>query len=136
MAASEMYDFLSTVTPDVDVTLSLTPQGQIRESGTKNQIVHVADDNSREVVSLSDDSIFYLYVPYNALSEADAGTIFDMYHDAAKANGRENSIKFQHPTDGHTYVVKFDCDLDRVKQLAAIWGFAEIRFWVKGRVAD
>ncbi len=136
MAAFEMYDYVSTIAPDVDVTLSVTPQGVIVEDGLKNISVHEFIDGSEETIIMSDQSIFHVSLQWNALSESDSGTIFDIYHDANKACGTAKSFKWSHPTDGHTYVVKFRDSLRRFKHNAPIWGFYTLRLKVIGSIAD
>lgn len=136
MAAIEMYDYLSTVTPDNDVTLSVSPQKTLVELGTKNQTVHLADDDSEERISFSDDSIFYVTLQWPRKSETDLGTVLDFYYNTAKGNGRLKSFKWQHPTDGHVYVVRFDCNAERQIQIGNIHGFVNVKFKVLGRVLD
>lgn len=136
MAAAEPYDYLSTISADVNQTLVVDAQGKITETGYKNQVIHLADDNSEERITLTLGSIFFVSWPWNALSEADAGTILDLYHDPAKANGMGNSFKWQTPHDGHTYVVRFDCQLSRVGQSRSRWGYPSVRLKILGRIAD
>ncbi len=78
MAAKEMYDYLSTITPDYSTsTLSVTPQGLIQEDGDKHQVVHESDDTSEEVVSISDSSIFHCTLHFNHKSASDIGLIIE-----------------------------------------------------------
>ena len=133
MANFEMYDYISAATADYDYTLVLEAQSEIREHGKKNQIVHVGLDGSEERISLSTQSVFEVIYQYKALTESDSGTIFDLYHDSAKANGIVRTFKWTRG-DGHDYVVRFDCDLERIKDRARIWGFAEIKLKVTGKV--
>jgi hypothetical protein len=131
-----MYDFLSTVSSDYDYTLTLRARGTIIEDGYKNQVIHIGDDNSEERITLSSGSVFYIELPFSTLSESDSGTIFDIYHDPAKANGMGNSFKYT-AYDGHTYVVRFDCKLDRsLGPGSKIWGIPTVRLRVLGRIAD
>ncbi|MDD4060455.1 MAG: hypothetical protein PHW08_07130 [Kiritimatiellae bacterium] len=135
MAAAEMYDYLSTITADVDQTLAIDAQGSLTEEGSFNQVIHLADDASEERVTLSANPLFYVSWPWNVLTEAEAGTIFDLYFDAAKANGMGNSFKWT-AHDGHTYVVRFDCKLSRTGQAVSRWGYPSVRLRVLGRIAD
>lgn len=134
MAAAEPYDFLSTITADYDYTLSVSAQCDLTEEGYKNQTVHLADDNTEERITLATGSIFYISFPWNQLSEADSGTIFDLYHDATKANGIARSFRFAY--DGHTYVVRFDMKLSRVGNSTARWKLPSVRMRLLGRIAD
>jgi hypothetical protein len=141
MAAKEMYDYLSAVTPDVtSFTLGVSPydvvpQGSIREAGGKNQVVHTADDDSEERISFSAAPSFRVRIAFETLTEAEAGTLMDVYYDTAKADGMLKTFKWAHP-DGHTYVVRFDCDMERVRKRADVYGFAEITLRVLGRIND
>jgi hypothetical protein len=140
MAAKEMYDYLSPATADVAITLGggayeIHPQGVIAEIGIKNQEIHEADDNSEERISFSDDSIFRVQLNWEVVTESEAGTLIDFYYDAAKGNGRGNTFQWEHPTDGHTYVVRFDCDMERVRRAHDIYGILNITLRVLGYVA-
>ena len=136
MAAKEMYDYLSNVSADNNQTLSLAPQQVITEIGTKNQVIHLADDGSEERIGLATDSIFYVTLQWNNISESDSGTLVDFYHNASYGNARLESFKWSHPTDGHTYVVRFDSDLTRDLYLADIFGILNVRFKILGTIAD
>jgi len=134
--AFEPYDYVSTVTPDYDYTLTIKAQGEISEEGYKNQTIHRADDNSREVATLSTGSIFFVSFEWKQLSEADSGTIFDLYHDPAKANGMARSFKWGSLYDGHTYVVAFSGSLTRQGNAVSRWGIPSVKFEILGRIAD
>jgi len=141
MANAEMYDYLSTIAADVAITLgagsyAIHPQGTITETGDKNQIIHTADDDSEERVSLSDNSIFYVTFAWNTITGAESGSLMDLWHDPAKANGRQKSFMWAHPDDGHTYVVRFDCSLPRARRAYDIYGILKISIRVLGRIAD
>ncbi len=137
MAEFEMYDYVQSVNADYDTTtLSLRPQGVIYEDGSKSVEIHEGRDGSEEAVILSDQSVFYVRLQWNAISASESGDIFDLYHDPVKAAGTARSFKWEHPTDGHTYVVKFRDTLSRFKQNAAIYGFTTLRLKVMGRRPD
>jgi hypothetical protein len=136
MAAKELYDYLSTVTPDYSLsTLSVSPQGNVAEESSKDCAIHIGSDGSEERVSFGSSSIFHLTVNWNILSEDDSTTIFDFYNDSSKANGKNRSFKFTYG-DGHTYVVRFDCTLPRVGPKSTMYRFQGVRLRVLGRVAD
>lgn len=137
MAAKEMYDYLDIVAPDYSTTtLSVSPQRVFTEWGEKNQVVHLFDDGSERGISLSDDSIFTVRLQWADISEADAGTIVDFFHDTSKANGITRSFKWDHPTDEHTYVVKFRSALPRSIYVEGSHGITEVDLKVVGRIAD
>jgi hypothetical protein len=137
MAAHEIYDYLSAVavTPDYDAVLEISPQKVLYEEASKNQVVHLGDDDSEVVISFSDDTIFYVRLLWEELNESDAGTIFDWWNDTEKANGKARSFKWQDHgvTDQHTYTVRFDSDVTRSIRMSYIFGFAEIRLKILGR---
>ena len=137
MANHEIYDYLSSVgvTPDYDETLDVTPQEVLQEEGTKNQAVYSGDDDSDVIIPFNNTSIFYVRLKWNTLLESDAGTIFDFYHDTAKANGIARSFKFTDHggSDTHEYTVRFASDVVRSIKLAELFGFAEIKLKILGR---
>lgn len=135
MAAKEMYDYLTTIAPDVDQTLSITAQGVISEEGAKAQAIHAGDDGSEERVSIASSFKFYATFDYKVLSESDMGTFFDLYFDSAKANGIVNSFKWVRG-DGHTYVVRFDTAFNRSGPRQSLMGSSKIKLRILGRVAD
>lgn len=136
MSDKEPYDYIDVAVPDNDVTLSVTMQGTITENSTKNQVPHVGDDGSVEVVTLADASIFYISVPWKKLTSSDAGTIMDFWHSSAKGHGRAKTFKLVH-SDGHTYVVRFWSDLSRSLYAAkGRHGVPDIVFKIEGRIAD
>lgn len=136
MAAKEMYDYLSVVTADNNQTLNVSPSKVMTEIGTKNQVIHLGDDGSEERVSLSNDSIFYVTLQWDLLSAADSGTLVQFYHDATYGNGIAESFKWTHPTDGHTYVIRFDSDLNRELYLRSWFGILNVKFKVLGTIVD
>lgn len=138
MAAKEIWDYLSAdaVTPDYNVLLDIVPQKILYELGSKNQIVQLGDDDSEAIISYSDTSIFYMRLIWEVLTESDAGTIFDFWHDSTKANGMARTFKFQDHgvTDQHTYTVRFaTSNISRIVRVAQIFGFTEIRLRILGR---
>ena len=134
MAAKEMFDYLDAKTADyTTATFSVTPQQVLVETGMKNQLVHVADDNSEEYISFSNDSMFDVTLQWELLTESDAGTIFDFFHDSTKANGITRTFYWEHPTDGHTYIVRFVDPLPRSISYPELYGINQIRFKVIGK---
>ena len=134
MAAKEMFDYLAAATADYTLaTLSVTPQQVMVEAGTKNQVVHTTDDNSEEYISFSNDSIFYLTMQWEILDESDSGIIFDFFHDTAKGNGITRTFYWEHPTDGHTYVIRFAEALPRSISHPELYGIQQIKFRIIGK---
>lgn len=132
-----MYDFIATATPDTTVEMNLAAIGAVTEKGRLNQVVHVADDESEEVIGLSTSIQFYLTVPWKALSEADSGTIFNFWCNATLGNGRMRSFIYVHGygTQSHKYVARFDSDISRDIQEGNIHSM-KINLKIKGRIPD
>lgn len=133
--AGKMADYLDVVSPDYAGTLSVCPQRVMTEQGAKNIDIHQADNGDEIRVILSDTSIYYLTMEWEVLEEADSETIMDFWADTAKANGAAYSFLFPHPTDGNTYVVRFDTDPGREIQTGTTYGITQIRLRVLGKAA-
>lgn len=137
MAAKEMYDYLSVATPDYSATtLSIGCQVQLVEEGEFSQEVHEGDDTSEEVISFSTSPILYVELQWPVKSESDTGTILDFFLDTSKGYGYSRSFKWDHPTDGHTYVVKFRSKIQRVYRPGVFYGINTIKLKVIGTIAD
>lgn len=130
-----MYDYLSVVAPDNDVTLSLPKPSEVTEDCFRNQEIHEGDDGSEEVVTLDTDVVCYVTVTFPKFKAADAGTILDFYLSDSKGNCMAESFKWDHPSDGHTYVVKFRSDVKRTLKYTS-FQFPHIKLKVMGRIAD
>ena len=135
MAAKEIYDWTSTVTPDYNAAIGILPQGDVTEESAKPGVIHVGVDGSEERISFGTSSVFYINIQWNLLSESNSGTIFDWYNDPAKANGCQRSFKYAWG-DGHTYVCRFDCKLPRSGNAMSRLGIKSIRMKILGRIAD
>lgn len=129
---TELYNHISTVSSDVDVTLNIACQVEVIEESYKDQEIHYAADGSTSRKGFSEDSIGIFKIQYRVLTASDAGTIFDIYHDTDKANGLTNSFKFVHP-DGYTYVVKFAKEIPRDINPAS-YSFESIDLIAIGRI--
>ena len=140
ISAKEMYDYLPTIASDVNQTLAITAQGEISEEGGFAQKIHSGDDGSEERVNLgSTTPKLFCTFGWNALSDSDMGTIFDLYFDSAKAFGMVNSFKWSKRLDTgtHTYVVRFANELfARNGRLQRIMGAKGIVLRILGRISD
>jgi len=122
MATKEIYDYVSSIAADYTATeLAVIPQRVMTEVADKKQVLHEYDSGVMDVISFSDTTFFNVTLVWEAITESDAGTIFDLYADSAKANGREKTFYFQHP-DGHTYTVRFLGPLQRIYTPSLIAG--------------
>lgn len=129
MAAKEPYDYLPTISPDVDVTLSIVAQGSVAEESRQNTVIHLGDDESEERITLSSTPVFSVSFSWNILSESDAGTLLDLYHTSAQGMGK--SFKWVH--DGHTYVVRFDSTMSRKGNASSRYG-SDVKLKLLGRI--
>ena len=135
-----MYDYLDVATPNYgddsgEPALALTPHNSLVEVSEKNQVIHTADDNSEERVSLSDDNIFKVTLQWETITESEAGTIVDFYYDSTKGNGVTRTFVWDHPTDGHSYVVRFNGPIKRQINPASLYDIKSITFRVLGKMA-
>ena len=133
----DMWGYLSTVTADNDVTLTVRPTNVLVEEGTKNIMVYHGDDVSQERISLSSTSVFYVSLQWEPLSEADSGTIMDFFHSKRKGCGTAKSFLWTHygelPDSRHTYTVRFASDLPRAVKRGNIYGITNVKLKVLGR---
>jgi hypothetical protein len=132
MAAKTPYDYISTVTADVDITLTIKAQGQVSEQSQENTVIHVGDDGSEERIILSTTPVFFLVWDWNVLTETDSGTVLDLYHTSAQ--GMAKSFKCTHID--HTYVVRFDMAMKRKGQAPSRYGIPGVRLKILGRILD
>lgn len=139
MANFEIWDFLSSDVVSADTTFDLgdstmpVPQGTIPETGFKNQIIHYADDNSEEVVTYSNESVFHLTNVWPVLTESESGELFNFWHSTGIANGVSRKFRYTHPTDGHTYTNRFVSEIVRVRYPGPIKGVQAVTMRVLGR---
>ena len=114
MANKEMYDYLSPITVNfTSSALNVKPQDVIEETGVKNQLIRFGDDGSEERISFSNTPVFYVTMRWNNERSSDIGTVMDYFYSTARGNGVSRSFKWDHPIDGHRYVVRFDGDITR-----------------------
>ena len=136
MSVTTMFDLLSNATADYSTTtLSVNPNRMMHEQGRKKQRIIEADDDTTVVVELSTGVTFYVMLIWEKRKATDMESIFDLYFDTNKADGMKNTFQWEHPTDGHTYVVRFATQLDR-KRYVASQGFGTVRLKVEGRIAE
>lgn len=135
MAASEVYDYVSTITPDYNYAIGILPQGEITEESSKSQVIHYGVDQSEERISFGNTSTFFINLSWNQLTESNSGTIMDWYNDPAKANGTQRSFKYAWG-DGHTYCVRFDSKLPRSGNAMSRLGIKGVKLKILGRILD
>lgn len=134
--AGDIWDYLSTtaVTPYyTTTTLQVTPQNIGVEEGDKRVAIHIADDGSEERVVISSQSEFYVTLQWDFLTETDANTIFDFYHSNSKGGGMAQSFYWLHPTDSHTYAVRFAAPISKNIMAYQIFSIARVKLKILGR---
>ena len=131
-----MYDYISTVTADNNQTLSVQPSHMITEIGSFREVIHEGDDGSEQRIQLSSTPIFFVTLYWRNRLAADIGTVFNFYFNAGYGNGNSESFKWSHPTDGHTYVVRFEGSLGRTIINPEIHGIPSCKLKILGRIAD
>ena len=122
-----IFDYLTNMTADyTSETLSVACQTEIEHIPKKNQADHEFYDGSINTVNLSDTVYFDGYLQWpKGISAADAGTVMDFYANSSKADFKRKSIYWEHPTDGHTYVIKFRGPI-KYKYVAGLPGYIQI----------
>ena len=140
MAAAEMYDYLSVKSPDYAYTLDMEPHDTLVEDGSKRTHIKEYDDETETRLARSTQSVFYVTLHFKYLTEADAGTLFDLYHDSAKASEMQRSFRWlnygEPAASRHTYVVRFASPLPKSVRPAGAYGITNIRLKVLGVIAD
>jgi len=134
MPSFEMWDYLGPISADYKSTaLDIDSQRVLSEMGNKNQIIHLGDDGSEEVITFNSTTVFKVSLQWDVLNEDDSGTIFNFYHSTGLGNGLSRSFRWVHPTDGHKYTVRFDSQLDRSIAPASIYSISQINLKILGR---
>ena len=133
-----LYDYLTSVTPDYEATLSVDPQDVMVISGEKEVEIHRGRGRSEERIILSDQSKFWVKLQWRYLSETDHSTLFGWYHDPTKGCGTARTFWWSSPAqyDSHVYVVRFDCRWESFMQNYKNYGLANLLLFIVGRKPD
>ena len=130
----EMYDYLNVVAPDYSaVTLTLRSQRVLSELPAFNQRVYYADDGSEEVITRHTNIIWHVKLQWPAIEGSDSGTVLDFFCDTAKAKGQARSFQWAHPTDEHTYTVKFRSNIERQVMDGSLFGIVNCTLKILGK---
>ena len=74
------------------------------------------------------------------LNESDAGTLFEFWNASTHGDGIVKTFKWtgyvEPSASRHTYVIRFDCDLEQEIQIGAKYSHTNVKFKVVGRIAD
>jgi hypothetical protein len=136
--ANPIWGYVSSVSPDVNQTLSIVPQRVLTEVAEVEQQIIIADDGIDHTLAFSTDSSFTFTLQWDTLSDEDAATILDFW--LSTSLGYRRSFKWSHPFEthpvvpasDHVYVVKFETDIGRLFNPGTIRGITQIKLKVKG----
>ncbi len=138
MAIADLWDYLSPVTADYTATeLTIRPRNVIVDDSQLDQVIHWGKGGNHEVITLAQTPIIYVTLEIGRITEADAGTVFDLYINPAKANQWARSFYWLHYGESaqHTYTAKFAGKLPRRigGRGNRRYGFSDIQLLVMGR---
>lgn len=112
-----MADYLITKEADyISEELAIVPQKTLNDTADKIQNVYESDNGSVNVVSFSNDNFFSIKLQWDLLTLEETEFIQSLWLSANKANGRERTFYWVHPSDGYTYTVRFMSPLSRVQE--------------------
>ena len=77
--------------------------------------------------------MFRVKLEWAGLDSTESGTIFDFWASSAIGNGIVNSFRWEHPTDGHKYTVRFDGDVSRSLYPGSIFEHPQIQLRILGQ---
>lgn len=107
--AGKMADYLPQKTADYTITqLTISPQRTLVENPNYAQQMNVTDSGIAMPTSLDSDPYYTVQLQWDVLDQSDAETIIDMFADPNKAKGILYTFEWPHPTDGKTYIVRFN----------------------------
>ena len=112
-----MGDYLEVIEADyISEELAIVPQRTINDTANRLQSLYESDDGSINVTSYSTKVFFDVQLQWELLTLEEAGIIEDLWNSPLKANGRERTFYWVHPSDGFTYTVRFTTPLSRVQK--------------------
>ena len=138
MALKEMYDYLSTgITLNSTVVLNVKPTHIVTELGEFKDSIHIGDDGSEERILLGTSTpIFYASLYWSNQDTTDIGTVYDVYFNSSYGAGRTKTFMWDHPTDGYTYITRFESQLSRSIMMPNIHSIPSCKLRVLGRIND
>ena len=100
-------DHLNIVTPDcTSGTLSVAPHNTVTYAAGRHQKILIFDEVDESRISIDDDYVFFTDIKWELIPASNSGIVIDYLLSWDKGNGIARSFKWQHPTDGETYVVR------------------------------
>ncbi len=109
--SGKMANYLPYKEPDYNAEFPDLPVESLSESINAEYKIAETEDNDEERVAIS-EPFFIVTLDFPHLRKSQIAMLFDFYFDEDKTNGKVNTFKWVHPTDGCTYVVRFDTDLE------------------------
>ena len=109
--SGKMANYLPYKEPDYNAEFPDLPVESLSESINAEYKIAETEDNDEERVAIS-EPFFIVTLDFPHLPKSQIAMLFDFYFDEDKTNGKVNTFKWTHPTDGCTYVVRFDTDLE------------------------
>ena len=89
--------------------LTLLPSSQIKATSVFLQSVHATDGGNPRTVTLKETPDYIIPLMFKGVKPADRNTLFDLFHNPAKAMGSARSFCWKHPDDDiNLYVVRFE----------------------------
>ncbi len=140
MPTYTLHDYLTDLTADYNYTLTVDPQDVMELGGEKAIAINKGySRTSEERIILSSDSVFSVKLQWRHLSEADHSTLWNLYHDPAKACGMAKTFYWTTPAQylaaSHDLTVRFDCTWNSFLQNYKNYGVASLILAVLGRKA-
>ena len=109
--SGKMANYLPYKEPDYDAEFPDLPVESLSESIDAEYKIVETEDNDEERVAVS-EPFFIVTLDFPQLRKSQIAMLFDFYLNEDRANGKINTFKWVHPTDGCTYVVRFNTDLE------------------------
>lgn len=110
MALADLY---SNVTPDLpSSSISDLPSNVLQILVHRDQETDTYYGVDETVYNLTTDALCEISIKWNMLTEAEATAILDIYF--SDAIGMMKSFIWVHPTDGYSYVVRFNSKLTHI----------------------
>lgn len=112
-----MGDYLNIIEADYTAEeLNIVPQRTLSDSANRIQNLYEADDGTVNVTTFSKNIFFDISLEWEILTLTETSFIESLWVSYTKANGREKTFYWVHPSDGYTYTVRFMTPLTRVQR--------------------
>jgi len=100
-------DYLNADTSDcIAGTLTLSPHDAMVYTISQNQEIIPFEDATETRLDLDEAPSFFADVKWTNISASNSGTVLNYMLERSRGNGITRTFKWQHPTDGYTYVAR------------------------------